>query len=177
MLPRLVLICCACILAHCDRQLQAFVDAEGGLRMRNEPDLQAEVVALIPDGSQVSVLAVHPPLIEIDSRRGRWSQVSWNSKVGWVFGGLLRPIPGPYPITGSLQEFVASKKLFIDDPFCPFISFGPDGLPDHIQAMHGNATGIEATYDDNALHIRWQESYCTFFPEGTRCWPPEPVRA
>ncbi len=70
------------------------VQAPGGLRMRETPDLNSKVVVLIPDGSEVSVVEVKEPEVEVAGKKGRWTKVSWKDTTGWAFGGFLAKSEG-----------------------------------------------------------------------------------
>jgi uncharacterized protein YgiM (DUF1202 family) len=65
------------------------VDANGGLRMRDSANLDGNIISTIPNGTTVSVLTETGETVTISNRTGRWTQVSWNGKSGWVFGGFL----------------------------------------------------------------------------------------
>lgn len=94
------------------------VDAAGGLNMRKEPALNGEVVALVPNGSQVTVLEEKDAVIEIKGIKGKWTKISWNDKTGWAFGGFLKS-----GSSGSIGE--VDEKEFIGKT-CSF-GEGPDG--------------------------------------------------
>lgn len=66
-----------------------YIDADGGLRMRQEPHLEAERITTIPNGARVQVLKTSDEQITISDRTGKWSQVDFDGKTGWVFGGFL----------------------------------------------------------------------------------------
>src|SRR5512136_98988 len=65
------------------------VDAPSGLRMRENPQLNAKVVATLQNGLQVELLEEKDPEITIDGKKGRWTKVSYDAWTGWVFGGFL----------------------------------------------------------------------------------------
>lgn len=68
---------------------QLYVTAAGGLNMRNAPSAAAQVVVLIPENAEVTVLERAEDEVEISGRRGKWTKVRFGSKQGWVFGGFL----------------------------------------------------------------------------------------
>ena len=103
-----------------------FVDADGGLNMRKDPALNGELVALVPNGSAVTVLEEKDPVIEIKGIKGKWTKISWNDKTGWAFGGFLKA-GSPSNAGGEIDT-----KDFIGKP-CSF-GEGPDGGSFTLQA-------------------------------------------
>ncbi|HPQ53065.1 MAG TPA: SH3 domain-containing protein [Spirochaetota bacterium] len=75
-------------------QEKYIIEAEG-LRMRSEPSLRGNRLALIPFGEKVTVTGKSGNTMEVtDSTSGRklqrhWYQVQWNGKKGWVFGAYI----------------------------------------------------------------------------------------
>ncbi len=65
------------------------VQAAGGLRMRETPDINGRLIATIPDGSTVTVLERKEAVVEVSGKKGRWTRVSCKDQTGWVFGGFL----------------------------------------------------------------------------------------
>lgn len=51
-----------------------YVKAEGGLNMRKEPEASSEVVAVIPNGTKLSVL----------EEKGSWYKVEYKGEEGWI---------------------------------------------------------------------------------------------
>jgi len=66
-----------------------WVRADGGLRMREAPDLNAELIITIPNGDEVMILEEKGVSITISGATGKWTRVKWKDKEGWVFGGFL----------------------------------------------------------------------------------------
>ncbi|MBL8021174.1 MAG: SH3 domain-containing protein [Leptospirales bacterium] len=107
------LILCAAVLltgaisaeeSKTDRQ---YVMAAGGLNMRNEPNVGAQVVLLIPENAEVTVLERTGEEVEIGGKRGKWTKVSFGSQRGWVFGGFLaasRVVAIPVEAEGTYDE-------------------------------------------------------------------------
>ena len=71
-----------------------YVQADGGLRMRQTPNLDAERIMTIPDGAAVKVLKTDPMRLEISGKSGKWTLVSYGLTSGWVFGGFLSSTKG-----------------------------------------------------------------------------------
>lgn len=67
----------------------SWVNAKGGLRMRTEPDVSSTVIQNIPNGSKIEIIEEIEPIIEINSKKGKWSKVKYLQIEGWVFGGFL----------------------------------------------------------------------------------------
>ena len=67
----------------------SWVNAKGGLRMRSEPDVNSSVIQNIPNGSKLEIIEEKEPIIEINSKTGKWSKVKYLQSEGWVFGGFL----------------------------------------------------------------------------------------
>jgi hypothetical protein len=65
------------------------VIAEEGLRMRDNPTLDGEVVCVIPFEDSVILLEEKGEESTISGKTGKWSLGQWNEKKGWVFGGFL----------------------------------------------------------------------------------------
>lgn len=84
-----VVILFAVILFSCSKRETATVNANGGLRMRAEPNLTAERIGTIPDGATVEILSRSGEEIELSGKTGKWTQVKYQNDSGWVFGGFL----------------------------------------------------------------------------------------
>jgi hypothetical protein len=72
--------------------ITATVDSpnDGFLALRNRPDPdRGERIAKIPHGAEVEILNCEKIAVTIDSRSGRWCQVEYNGKTGWVFDAWL----------------------------------------------------------------------------------------
>lgn len=67
----------------------SYVIAKSGLRMRSEPSIKGDVVTKIPFNSKVGVIEETGDEFEADGELGRWTKVTWQNNLGWVFGGFL----------------------------------------------------------------------------------------
>jgi SH3-like domain-containing protein len=65
------------------------VISEGGLRMRDAPDISGTKIGVIPNGQIVELLEESGEMVTISGATGKWSKVKWNNITGWVFGGFL----------------------------------------------------------------------------------------
>jgi hypothetical protein len=88
-----------------------YVDAGAGLRMRSSADTGAAVILTIPNGSQVTVLEIAEPQIEISGKTGRWTKVQYQGKEGWVFGGFLSQAAP----SSSLRDRLVQQGLDLND--------------------------------------------------------------
>lgn len=97
---------------------QAQIVAQGGLRMRVSPDLQAQRILTIPDGTIVEILERQSETIEVAGRQGEWTRVRFENQDGWVFGGFLNPLedyPGSEPLPGESSETVGAACAGLED--------------------------------------------------------------
>jgi hypothetical protein len=69
--------------------IERWITAQPGLRMRKSPNLKSEKICTIPYGEKVIILDEKNEIIKIADVNGKWTKVKWNDKVGWVFGGFL----------------------------------------------------------------------------------------
>jgi hypothetical protein len=68
-----------------------FVDSTEGLRVRNRPSLNSEIIYLLPNKSKVEVIQENNEKINLDGILGNWILVNHNTIRGWVFSGYLVP--------------------------------------------------------------------------------------
>jgi len=61
--------------------------------MRAAPESKAKVVVLIPDNAAVEMLSEIGELQTITGKAGRWTQVRYEDREGYVFGGFLAAEP------------------------------------------------------------------------------------
>jgi uncharacterized protein YgiM (DUF1202 family) len=66
-----------------------YVAPKDGLNMRTEPSVTGKKMLTIPKGAQVQKLEEKPESFKIDNIEGKWTKISWQGKIGWVFGGFL----------------------------------------------------------------------------------------
>ena len=70
-----------------------YVNATGGLRMRESPDLNSKRILTIPDSSPIEIIEAQSEAITIDGKEGRWTKVKFKTTEGWVFGAYLADRP------------------------------------------------------------------------------------
>ena len=66
-----------------------WIAADDGLRMRKAPNLDADIICVIPNRERVVLLEETDILYTISGVEGKWCKVKWKDKTGWVFGGFL----------------------------------------------------------------------------------------
>jgi hypothetical protein len=67
-----------------------FVDAEGGLRVREEPNINSKVIKSLKYGDRVSTINYSENTSVIDGIEDNWISIKLSkNKIGWVFGGFL----------------------------------------------------------------------------------------
>ncbi len=64
------------------------------LRIRTEPNTDAEQVATAPQNKIVEVLEQQDQEVEIDGTTGVWMKVNYEGTEGWAFGAFLDPLDG-----------------------------------------------------------------------------------
>jgi ankyrin repeat protein/ABC-type amino acid transport substrate-binding protein len=60
-----------------------------GVPLLEEPSVEARLVETIPFMTELTVLRKRGSPVEVEGVRGRWTQVSWGKKTGWVFDAFL----------------------------------------------------------------------------------------
>ncbi|HPS58041.1 MAG TPA: SH3 domain-containing protein [Spirochaetota bacterium] len=85
-----------------------FIATKAGLRLRSAPDTSSKVVTVVPFGDQVTVIKEQGDGVFIDGRYGRWTNVSYGKKSGWVFSAFLAPF-NPSPLIKQAAEFYRQK--------------------------------------------------------------------
>ena len=68
---------------------QMYVQAEGGLRMRDKPELDAQRILTIPDGAPVLVFEAASEEVIIAGNAGKWRAVTYQGQRGFVFDAFL----------------------------------------------------------------------------------------
>ncbi len=66
-----------------------YVKAISGLKMRDKPIIGGKFIAKIPFGESVTIKDEDEEELIIEDIKGKWTEVIWKDKVGWVFGGFL----------------------------------------------------------------------------------------
>jgi len=66
-----------------------FVAAKSGLNLRSDSDKSSKIITLIPFGTKVAIEKSDGNEIFLDGRYGKWVNVKFANKIGWVFSGFL----------------------------------------------------------------------------------------
>ncbi|WPB79255.1 ankyrin repeat domain-containing protein [Archangium violaceum] len=69
--------------------LWTWTNRKQGVPLLEEPSVEAPLVATIPFMTELTVLRKRGSPVEVEGARGRWTQVSWGKKTGWVFDAFL----------------------------------------------------------------------------------------
>jgi len=118
------------------------------LRVRREPDLDAEVVYRLRRDERVQLVAASDHTDTINGRRGRWYEVIAGERYrGWVFEPLLRTTPSPRPATRppeSVSTRAALEALLADTVWVSSRGADSFGRGGHdLLALRMTESGIE----------------------------------
>lgn len=69
--------------------LCTWTNRKQGVPLLEEPSAEARVVATIPFMTEVTTLRKRGAPVEVEGARGRWTQVSWGGRTGWIFDAFL----------------------------------------------------------------------------------------
>ncbi|MCL1865313.1 MAG: SH3 domain-containing protein [Spirochaetes bacterium] len=75
--------------AETDNSKDKYVAPKSGLNLRSDPNKSSKVVTLIPFGTKVAIEKSEEDEIFLDGRYGKWVNVKYGTKIGWVFSGFL----------------------------------------------------------------------------------------
>ena len=64
---------------------EKYVAAKSGINLRSDAGKSSKVITLIPFGSKVTVEKSEGNEIFLDGRYGKWVNVKYGDKTGWVF--------------------------------------------------------------------------------------------
>ena len=152
-----------------------YVQAAGGLRMRQTPDLDAERILTIPDGAAVKVLKTDPMRLELSGKSGKWTYVSYGLTSGWVFGGFLTPDSVWGPMEGEMswqaaRELCASqgRRLPTLDQLVRAYDAGSDAWGAHSYWSAEEASPEEAVVM-NMYDMGYQEEVSKDYKYHVRC--------
>ena len=85
--------------------MKAWVRAGGGLRLRDRPSADGNIVTLIPNFSEVTMIEETGNVITISGSTGKWTRMNYGDRTGWAFGGFLSfDKPGKNEIWAELIE-------------------------------------------------------------------------
>lgn len=124
------------------------VVANAGLKMRLTPDLNGELIKVIPYGERVEVLnnndALKSEVLEYVS--GNWLLVSYEGQTGYVFDGYLTPLSIPsYDFELNMDNigFMNSLEAYVNYRFIsievPDTIMGNNGMTKVVQRYNNDA--------------------------------------
>lgn len=95
-----------------------------GLRMRSEPSLAGEFIALVPADAEVDVLRYSKAKDTVDGLKDFWAEIDYGGRTGWVFNGYLRAVgqkPPPEPPSVNAGGFTVPVDGRVSSKFGPRI--------------------------------------------------------
>ena len=136
-----------------------YVNAEGGLRMRAEPDLKGQFITTIPEHSTVIVWEEMGEVLNISGKSGKWTRVKFNDHEGWVFGGFLSDRQS-LENTARLNPCLTSLENFkngcmgtscMDDLSCGEAHFFKNGGTYYFEYCEGGLKGTWTLEEDKIM--------------------------
>jgi hypothetical protein len=86
-------------------------NVKSGLSLRTKPETGAKKILTIPAGREFFILDPDGPQAVIEGKSGRWFQVKYRKKTGWVFGGFVtRPAEPASGENGQNQAETSPAK-------------------------------------------------------------------
>ena len=85
-----------------------YIAAKSGLNLHSNPDKSSKVVTLIPFGTKVTIEKSEGNEIFLDGTYGKWVNVKFGNKTGWVFSGFLCDFK-PDTIIKPVADFYRDK--------------------------------------------------------------------
>ena len=142
---------------------EKYIAAKSGLNMRSNPSKSASVVSLIPFGAKVKIEKSEGDEIFLDGRYGKWVNVKYGNKTGWLFSGFLcdfEPNSVIKPVADHYREFnvkeAASESCLKNPDDC--IHYMDDKIS--IENIAGNYIALSIPYTNydggNSLGIVWR---------------------
>lgn len=94
-LKKILAIALICNVALVTAQQEAYVAAESGLSLRDQPDINAKMLTKLAYGDVIGILEeTDKNLVVLDGGEkisGKWVKVETNNHIGYVFNGYLSP--------------------------------------------------------------------------------------
>ena len=87
---------------------EKYVAAKSGINLRSGPSKSSKVITTIPFGSKVTIKKSEGNEIFLDERYGKWVNVKFGNKTGWVFSGFLCDFK-PDTIIKPVADFYRDK--------------------------------------------------------------------
>lgn len=125
------------LLPDVDIELKYYrINSPEGLRVRESPSLDSEIINKYPDNYPVGVSKIDKHIVEIDGIKSYWVEVHHNNDpYGWVFGGYLKPVEkfpedslglNEYTYTEYKSSYGELTPPIIDENFESFYIFSKD---------------------------------------------------
>jgi hypothetical protein len=95
-----------------------FVDAFGGLKLRDSAGVSGKVVTVIPDGSKIVIVQKDVKKDTIDGRAGSWHQIKWKDKTGYAFSAFIVNKWQPVDLIDQKTFFSELEKVCGADDTC-----------------------------------------------------------
>jgi hypothetical protein len=74
----------------CYTEKELYVNSETGLKLRTNPDMNSEVIIIIPFAEKVKLIKIDKTKEEtINGIKSNWYKIKYLGKNGWAFGGYL----------------------------------------------------------------------------------------
>lgn len=109
------------------------VNAEGGLKMREAPNVNSKTVGVVPNFATVELIEQGKEEIEIAGTQGRWMKIRFLDASGWAFGGFLSE-----NVVGSRK--IDPHEIFRNGESITFVYDGSRKENDPKQYMDGDCT-------------------------------------
>jgi len=104
-----------------------WVNATAGLRIRDEANLDGNVIGVIPYAEKIMLLYEEERIETIDNTTGKWSKIRWQEKEGWVFGGFLQKEEIVITDMAEPKMQLSGRYDLVDDPYhAQYIDFKND---------------------------------------------------
>jgi len=126
-----------------------YIAAKSGLNLRSEPGKSSKIVSSIPFGSKVTVEKSDGDEIFLDGRYGKWVNVKYDNKTGWVFGGFLCDFK-PDKIIKPAADFYRSKYR---DKFCKGAKDCTDEFANELANFPDDYVYVDNIID-NYIHLK-----------------------
>ncbi|WP_125172488.1 SH3 domain-containing protein [Leptospira levettii] len=128
----------------------------GDLLLRDAPNTKANIILKIRNGDYVKFIEEKPETILLNGKSGNWTKVSYEEKIGWVFGSYIRDLQ-----KGSTNTIKTCEKGGIDSGIEQSLEheFGQIGnaLP-YKHLLNGTIIDNKNTNDISAYNKSYKEN-------------------
>ncbi|MCL2025217.1 MAG: SH3 domain-containing protein [Leptospirales bacterium] len=146
-----------------------YVAAKSGLNLRSGIDKSSKIITTIPFGSRVAIEKSDGDEILLDGRYGKWVNVKFGNKTGWVFSGSLCDFE-PNAVIKTVTDYYNNKwknseyktkiqkmsvKNILDNYIVLSIAFSDEG------PAHSGRYGYDIVWKYDAKQKRFFEIYDT----------------